>query len=422
MSHGTVESLNDNRPVGDGIPPELARYRIVALVVGLIGLGLFALGFLGDPGHAYRSWMFAWIFWLAIPLGCLTFTMMSHMTGGEWGVILRRFGEAASLTLPLLLVLFLPLYLGFKYLFPWAMPLDDFTDEKVRHALIHRHVLYNPTVFFLRTILYFVIWIFFAVAMRLGSLKLDRMENPVLRRRLRLIAAPGVLLYFITITGFAFDYILSRETNWYSTIIGFIIAIGQGASGMAFMTLMVCYFANRRPIKDVLRAQHLNDYGNLLFALVILWMYTNFAQLLVIWQGNTKEDIGYYTHRGLGVMPNGWRWVALLLLLGHFFLPFFLLLMRALKRKIPRLATICIIMLVMRAVDYLWLLGPSGPHRPQDGGIYWTDLVAFIGVGGLWVFTFLSILPGRPILPENATDQPESLTDDLHSAHAPEPA
>jgi len=156
---------------------------------------------------------------------------------------------------------------------------------------------------------------------------------------------------------------------------------------------------------------HRTPFRNLMLTLVILWAYTSFAQLLVVWQGNTREDIGYYTHRGLGIQPNPWRWVALALLLGHFLTPFFCLLMRGLKRKVGTLAAIAAFLFFMRIIESLWLTAPGGPHR-QSGldSVYWTDITAWLGIGGLWIFVFLLVLAGRQLLPQNATDQPEIIS------------
>ena len=401
------------------LPPMLGRLRIMSIAIGLISLLLCVMGWYFDPAHFYRSWLFAYIFWIGIPMGCLGMVMVSEMTGGEWGVIMRRFGETAFMNFWLMALLFIPLIFSYRYIFPWGH-IEDF-DGKYRAALEHRSAWFNPAAFTIRQFVYYIIWGTLALVMNRGSKYLDNHEDPFMRRRLRMVSAGGVLLYFITMTGFAMDFILSRETNWYSTIIGFIVVIGQAASGMAFMVVMVCYFARRRPILDVLVPQHLNDYGNLLLTLVILWAYLCFAQLLVIWSGNTVEDVGYYTHRGLGVVPNPWRFVALFLICGHFFFPFFWLLMRDLKRKIEPLATIALWLLAMRIVDALWLTAPSGPHRyevQELASVYWTDIVTWLGMGGVWMFFYLNRLAGTALLPENATDQPETLENGVAPGHA----
>jgi hypothetical protein len=404
------------------MPRAVTDFQRTALLVGGISFVLLLLSMMWEPQEAFRSLLFAFVYWLSISMGALGFVMISHMTGGGWGVIMRRFGESAALNLPLMLLVFLVLAFGFGYLFPWAH-IEAYADQvEVYNVLKHREILYKPSAFFLRTIVYFAIWIGFAMAVRSGSLRLDHADNPRLRRTLRKISAGGMVLFFVTTLGFAMDYFMSRETNWFSSILGFITDVGMGLAGMSFVSLSVCYFADKKPLKDYISPQHLNDLGNIMLALVILWMYTSFAQFLIQWNGTLQEDVGYYTHRGLGSAIFGWRhlWraVALLLLLGHFFLPFFLLLMKGLKRKTSTLARICCLILFMRILENLWLVAPSGQHRDSDlSGIYWTDIVAWLGVGGIWMFNYLRILGSKPMLPKNASHQPELVIHGAHGTH-----
>jgi hypothetical protein len=161
----------------------------------------------------------------------------------------------------------------------------------------------------------------------------------------------------------------------------------------------------------VLIPQHTNDLGNILLALVILWMYTSFAQFLIQWNGNMPEDIMYFTNRGLGVVRNGWQWIALLLLLGQFFGPFFLLLMKGLKRNPMTFARICGLLFFMRIVDNLWALAPNGPHRTDSGHIYLTDISAWAGIGGIWFYFFVRTLASQRLLAHNIADEPHVLTE-----------
>lgn len=413
MIEGTLDSSSVP------FPAALKLLRILALLVGIACLGLCGLGYSTNPEHFFRSWLFAYLFWAGLTLGCLAFVMISHMTGGEWGIIIRRFGETAFMNIPLLIIFFLPLIFGYRHLFPWAH-IDTYADRRHIHEVLeHRASWFNPTLFTVRNIGCLVIFYILALMLNFGSRSLDRQPNPVLVRRLRLVCAAGVVTYFILITSFSIDLIMSRETNWYSSILGFIVIIGQGTAGMAFMVLNVCYFADKKPFRYVIRPQHLIDLGNLCLTLVILWAYTSFAQLLVIWSGNTKDDISFYTYRGLGDEPNPWRWVALFLIVGHFFVPFFCLLMRDLKQKTAALASIVTLLLVMRVLEALWWTAPSGPNRQIElNGVYWTDITAWLGIGGIWLFFYLLMLARKPLLPRNTDDQSESLTNALHPGHA----
>jgi len=300
--------------------------------------------------------------------------------------------------------------------------MDDFKDDSAAMEVLKaRKLLYTPAVFFIRTLIYFAIWLALAWTLRSGSLQLDRGPDLVLRRKLRKVSAAGMVLFFVTTTGYALDYVQARETNWYSSIGGFIMAIQIGMIGMAFMSLVICYFANHRPIKDVLVPQHTNDLGNILLALVILFMYTNFAQFLIQWNGNEPEDYGYWVYRGLGTVYNGWRYITIFLLIFLFFVPFFLLLMKGLKRSTATFSRIAAWLLFMQVIYCLWTFGPSGFHRqvvmtsnglidPSGTHIYWTDLAAFAGIGGLWIYSYLKRLSSQPMMALNIADQPEIVT------------
>jgi hypothetical protein len=425
------------------LPHKMMQAKNFAGIIGVVGLLITLFGWFFQPEHFFRSMLFAWHFWLSISLGCLGFVMISHLTGGAWGAVIRRIGEAGFMNLWLLLLFFFILIPGYKYLFPWghmeafnpqvyadqATSLDrtenptaaTIAESKADWArvdelrasyrtLVHRAPLYNPLVFTLRTLLYFLVWLFLAFYLRLGSIKLDHGPDLVLRRSMRKVSAFGMVMFFVTTTGYCLDYVSGRETTWYSSILGFITAITIGLAGVSFMSLMVCYFADKKPMKDVLIPQHTNDLGNILLALVILWMYTCFAQFLIQWNGAMPEDVEYYTNRGIGVVRNGWQWIALLLLLGQFFGPFFLLLMKGLKRNPITFARICGLLLFMRVVDNLWTLAPNGPHRSNSGHIYFYDLTAWAGVGGIWVFLFVRNLGAHRLLAHNIADEPQVLT------------
>ena len=413
--------MSEHRPINyqagplpnEPLPHIILSVRNVCGLVGVIALAILVLvGVIPSARpSAFRGLLFGFHFWLTPTLGALAFVMISHLTGGGWGVVFRRFGEAAFCNLPWMLVVCAVLFLGQKTLFPWARLAEFEGDHEAYRVMTRRLPWFSAGWFTLRQLAYFAIWGVVAWRLRVGSLRLDEGPNDVLRRRLRLVSAAGIVLFFVTITSYGMDYVLSRETNWYSSINGFVTAIECGGSGVALCTLTVCYFADKKPLRDSLSPQHLNDLGNLLLALTILWMYTNFAQFLIQWNGNLKDDIGYYVIRGMGHKPNNWRFVALLLFLGHFLVPFFLLLMKGLKRKTTTLWRICAWILIMRVVEGLWVIAPpNGKHvsLPNESGqILWSDLVAFLGVGGIWMFLYLRTLGTKPLMPQNATHQPE---------------
>ena len=424
LDYDSARRSNQPLPPLEPLPRQLLDLRKLSALVGFISIVLLLIGALFDHAHGFRSLLLAWHFWLNITLGCLGFVMISHLTGGGWGAIMRRVGEAGFMTLPLMLGVFFIMALGYQYLFPWAHPDDFKAVDSVYKVYLHRLPLYNPLAFTIRTVIYFLIWMALGFSLRSGSLRLDRGEDLVLRRKMRKISAGGMVLFFVTTTGYALDYILSRETNWFSSIIGFITAVSMGLSGMTFIALVMCYFADKKPFKGLLNPQHLNDYGNIMLALTILWMYTSFAQYLIQWNGNIPEDIGYYTHRGIVWPRNGWAVIGLTILIGHFFIPFFLLLQKPLKRNPATFSKIAGWILLMRFVECLWVIAPSGMHRDYAASllapvtsawhakgdpdhIYLTDLFAFAAVGGIWIAYYLRNLGSQRLIALNAADLPE---------------
>jgi hypothetical protein len=435
MSESSAHNLDyESGPAGvEPLPRLLLDIGRMGWMVGLISFVLLGIFALFDAQHATRSLFFAWHFWLSVSLGCLGFVMISHLTGGGWGAMMRRIGEAGFMNLPFLLLVFLIMALGYKYLFPWAHP-KDFVGESVK-VLEHREPLYNPFAFTVRTLIYFFIWFFLAFYLRSGSLQLDRGEDLILRRKMRKVSAFGMVMFFVTTTGYALDYILSRETMWFSSIIGFITAVSMGLCGMSFIAVMMCYFADKKPFKGMLNPQHLNDYGNILLSLTILWMYTSFAQWLIQWNGNIPVDIGYYTHRGIGWPRNWWAAIALTLLLGQFFIPFFLLLQKPLKRNHKAFSKLAFWILCMGVVHTLWIVAPSGMDRDYAASlkaplsswwhgkgdpdhIYITDLFSFAAVGGIWIANYMRVLGAHRLIARNAPDLPELVSSHGTPSHA----
>lgn len=349
----------------------------------------------------FGSWLFAWMFWFGLSLGCMGVVMMHHLLGGGWGYLIRRFGEAGALVVPVMAVLFIPIVLGVRHIYPWAVPAIVAEDPVVRHKTQWLHLSFWGA----RALLYFAAFWFWAWLLRVTSVRLDDGPNPRLLKRLVNLSAIGEVIYFVLMSLAAIDWIMSREPHWISTVFGFIVVISQALSALCFLTLMVALFADDPPLKRVIQPDYLNDLGNVLLTFVILWAYLSFAQFLVTWLGNQQEEITWYIRRTDG----GWRWVGAALMLLHFLVPFLLLLMRPLKRKLGRLALIAGGLMFMRVIDVLYWVTPSlSPaqmhHEGSWGAMHWIyaavmNVLAFLAIGGIWFLAFLWFLKDRPILP-----------------------
>src|SRR5438093_1186135 len=338
-------------------PPaaDLAAVQRRAFLVGAAAAVLCAVGGILNPEQLFRSYLVACLYWLGIPLGCFAVAMLHHLSGGAWGLMIRRVLEAASRTLPLVALFFVPLLFGLRHVYRWADPAAVASDPLLRHQAPYL----NAPFFVARAAFYFAVWCALAWTLNRLSLRQDETGEAGLARRMRMLSAPGLGLYCITATFASIDWLMSLDSHWYSTIYGVYFVGGQVVSALAFVILASLFLAGRRPMSELFRPVHFHDYGKLLLAFVVLWAYFAVSQLIIIWQGNLAEEVGWYRGRLLG----GWRWVSLGLVLLHFALPFVLLLSRDAKRNAARLSAIALLLLVMRWLDLYWLAAPAFSDR-----------------------------------------------------------
>jgi len=336
----------------------------------------------------FRSYLIAYLFWLGVALGCLPLLMLHHLVGGTWGFVIRRVLEAGTRTLPLMVVLFVPLLFGIHSLYEWSH-----ADVVARDAVLQAKRAYlNSTFFVVRAVVYFLSWIIFAWLLNRWSVEQDKTGNPNLIRRFQLLSGPGIIVYSLAMTFASIDWGMSLEPHWFSTIYGVLFIVGQALAAMAFATAVAVRLSESPPLSQFMNAQVFQDLGNLLLAFIMLWAYISFSQYLIIWAGNLPDEIPWYLHRG----SNGWQWVAALLALFHFAIPFVLLLGRGNKRNKAFLGKIAIAVLVMRWVDVYWLIAPS--FAPAVG-IHVLDVLLFGIIGVIWFYVFWGQLMKMPLVP-----------------------
>ncbi len=364
-----------------------------ALVVGVIGLALSLVARLVWKDHFFPAYLVGFLFWLGISLGCIGFTMLHFLTGGSWGLVIRRPLEAGAATVLPLALLFLPLAFGASSLYPWARA----AAAGAEHSGEHSPYLTEP-FFWIRAAVYFAIWIAMAVVWTGLSLRQDSSADPAPSRRLQGLSGPGAVLLFLTGTFSAIDWAMSLDPKWSSTIYGAMIIVGDALATLAFMIVVSTLLASAPPMSEIATEGRLNDLGNLLLAFVMLWAYMSFCQFLIIWSGNLSEEIPWYLRRTRG----GWQWVAIFLVVCQFFLPFFVLLFRENKRRPTSLLRVASWILGLRFVELVWLVIPasSDPASPQ---ISWIELplavAATVGIGGIWIALFVSRLKRHPLVP-----------------------
>jgi MFS family permease len=306
-------------------------------------------------------------------------------------VVIRRPCEAAARTLPLVALMFVPIAIGIPNLYPWSHAKVVAADE----ILKHKQVYLNAPFFLTRAAVYFAGWILLSWLFNRWS---ERSHG-----KMAALAGPGLIFWGFSVTFMSVDWVLSLDPHWYSTMFGMLFMAGQGLSSMAFLIALLVLLSRRLPMSEVLTPRHLHDLGKFLLALVMVWAYFSFSQFLIIWAGNLPEEIPWYLDR----LRGGWQYVALALVIGHFALPFALLLSRDLKRSFKLLAAIAIFVLFMRMVDLYWLVAPD--FRKGRFGLSWMDFAAPIGMGGIWLAYFLIQLARRPLMPINDPHLVEAL-------------
>jgi len=378
-------------PSGTLLGQQMERAQRNALFVGLIALLVSLIGLFMDPSHFWQSYLFAYIFWAGLALGCLGIFFLHNVVGGNWGVAIRRLMESGLQTLPLVLLFAIPVFFALGTIYKWT----DASYRAEHFAVGHKAAYLNPTWFIVRTLLYFAIWLFSGFRILKMANEHDRTGDPALFKRIKARSAPALLVFVIT-TSLAFiDWIMSLESDWYSTIYGWMFTVGEVLLTFAFLVAVLVLLSKREPFSSFLTRQHYHDLGNLMLAFTMLWAYMSFSQFLIIWAENLPDEIPWYVRRFSG----GWGYIAWTISIFQFCLPFFLLLLRFVKKNPTRLRTLAVWIIIMRIVDVFWIVAPAWRQRGLE--VYWTDIVALIGLGGIWLAYFIRNLKARPLLPSN---------------------
>jgi hypothetical protein len=372
----------------------LDRLERAGLGLGGVFLLALAVGLLADRAQFFRSYLYGYLFWVLVGVGSLGLAMLSHLTGGLWGVVPRRLHEAAARTLPAMGLAFVPVVLGASSIYAWANP-----DVVAADALLREKSAYlNVPFFTLRAVLYFVVWGLLAYRLSSWSRQQDQQHDEGRASRLRGVSALGLILLFLTATFAAVDWGMSLAPHWFSTIYGVLFIVGAALSALSFTIVLLARLAAQEPFKAALQPVTVHDLGKLLLAFTMLWGYVNFSQFLIVWSGNISEETPFYLNR----MHGGWNAIAIVLIVFHFALPFALLLSRSLKRNARALAAVATLMLLMQLVDLYWLIAPdlaSHGHGHVPLRVHWMDVAAVLGLGGLFLWLFTRQLRGAALLP-----------------------
>jgi hypothetical protein len=379
---------------------ELRRLQGWALGAGAVALLACLIGAWFQSQAFFRAYLIAYLFFLSIAHGCFATLMVYYLTGGAWGFLIRNILEAGMRTLPILAVLFVPIALGALgtgdgYLYVWADPEEVAASTELQHKQIYLNVPF----FLVRAGLYFVLWLVVAYFLNRWSAAQDSTGDPAFARKLTKLSGPGLVIYGITIFFASTDWIMSLQPAFRSTITGPLFASGEILTGFACAVIVMAWLVARPPLADVVSTEAVGDLGSLLFTFLIIWAYMTFFQFVLIWIANLPYDVMWYVPR----FGSGWQWAAWTIFTLHFGVPFFLLLMRDVKRSPRMLAALAGLILLMHLVYLYFEIMPAFPS--SSAAEHWMDFVAPVAVGGLWLAYFLWDLRRHPVLPRHDANQ-----------------
>ena len=368
---------------------ELDSLRTRSLIVGILALLLCFLGLFFARGEFFRAYLIAYVFWIGVPLGCLGILMIHHLVGGTWGFVIQRCLEAAVRTFPIMALLFMPLLFGLPDLFAWARH-----DVMAGDPILRQKAVYlNIPFFVVRAVIYFAVWMVVGFFLSKWSQAQERSADAAFIQRVQTLSGPGLVLYGLTVTFSAIDWLMSLEPRWYSTIFGMIFMVSHGLMGLTFAIGAAYFLSRREALRPIIASWVLQDLGNLLLAFIMLWAYLSFSQFLLIWMGNLQHEIPWYIHR----LTGGWAVIGAALIALQFALPFVLLLSRSIKRNPAVLGFVAAGVAIMHLIELFWFVAPT--FHPDGFSLHWTTVLAPIGIGGVWLCGFLTSLKGRSLLP-----------------------
>jgi hypothetical protein len=398
MSEAAKHAGGDSLARSDG--RVLAQLTTVGLVVGAVGLvGSLAFSS-GQTAQLYFSWLVAYLYFLSIALGALFFILVLFVCHAGWAVALRRVVENVMATLPVFALLFVPIWIGRHELYSWT----DAAEVAKNPALRGKSGYLNEPFFLLRAIVYLVTWSGLALYFSGQSHKQDQTGEERITRRLAAVAAPSIIVFSLTLTFAAVDWLMSLDPEWYSTMFGVYYFSGSILAAFAFVAVAIAFIHSRGRLRGVVTIEHLHDIGKLLFAFTVFWTYIAFCQYFLIWYGNIPEETSYFMHRSEG----SWPAVGKVLMVGHFVIPFFFFMPRATKRSEPLLVVGSLWLLAMHFMDIYWCVMPVHlEHGARFGAL---DATTFLTVGGFFLAAFGWVSSRRALVPMRDPRLAESLS------------
>ncbi len=377
-------------PADPNVKQALLRWTRRLVLAAAAGIAAMAIGFVINRTDAMRAYLFGYVFWTGVGMGFLGILLLMHMVGGKWGACIRNFCEAGAATLPFMAVLLIPILLNMDALYGWVLP------EARNDPLIQSKTLYlNFPFFVLRSAIYFGI---FTLYIRLLSKWSQALEGSTFESgvtKLKRRSAPGFVIFIVTGSFAAIDWIMTLEPDWFSSVYGATFLVGQVLSAMLIAIIGLILWKQYAKDSELITPEYFIDLANLVLTFTALWAYLAFSQYLIIWAGDLPDETGWYFRR----LNGGWQYLAIALVIFHFALPLFLLLMRDIKRSGRALMAVCLLFLAARVADVYWLVIPAWTN--QGGTAPWMNFAAWIAFGALWLGIYVHRLQERSLIPRS---------------------
>ena len=389
--HKHVDAADVTIPDGHFLKKTLP---VALIVTGLVGIGVaFALRG-GDRAQFGFSYLTAFMFFLSMGLGGLFFVLIHHATRSSWSTTLRRLAESFMMGLPAMVVLFVPILLGIHDIYEWSHP-----EVVARDAIIEGKSAYlNEGFFLIRYGVLAALWCLLAFGFYKLSTGQDEAGNAAKANRARWWAPVGIIVFALTTSVAAVDWMMSIDPHWFSTIFGVYYFAGSACTIFAMLIVASYFLQSRGFLKKSVTVEHYHDLGKFLFGFSVFWTYIAFSQYFLIWYANVPEETYWFAYRWVG----SWQAVSVLLGVGHFLVPFFFLMSRHIKRRKKLLLIGAVWLLLMHLVDMYWLIQPAFDHHfahTHGATFHVMDILCLVGVGGVFLGVVAFVATRRPLIP-----------------------
>ena len=411
--HSTVPLKAPDDPTLQ-LPSSIASLAIPLLIGGIVallaGVILAAATDLGI-GYGMGAYLTAYMFCLTVSLGGLFFVIIQHLCRAGWSATVRRISELLMIALPGLAVMFLPilgtLWFGDGTLYRWDDPGYDAEHHIPSHIWLAKTSYLQTSFFTIRAVVYFAIWIILALFFYRNSKLQDQTGEVRLTERMQWWSGPALILFSISVTGAAFDWLMSLAPMWFSTMFGVYVFTGSVLSSLAMITVLVYWFQRSGAVQDEVTLEHYHDLGKLIFGFIVFWAYIAFSQYLLIWYGNIPEETVWFFVRQQGT----WTAISIALVLLHWLAPFLALMSRHVRRWPLWMFGWSIYLLVMHYVDLYWVVMPEVAKEGTTGGALGLvcTLLCLLGTVGLYLGGVLKVASGVALIPVRDPRLPESL-------------